>query len=187
MSNHLNRLIIFAAGLVIGAMTAYKYAEKKYEKIAQEEIDSVKEVFSKKKDSEDKKREEPEAEPEEKISLREYADIAWKEGYMDYSNANANSKNEEREVMDKPYIIPPEEFGTLDEYETISLTYYADEVLTDDNDDVMEDTENIIGSDALNRFGEFEEDSVFVRNDVLKCDYEILLDQRAYYDEGKSE
>ena len=28
----------------------------------------------------------------------------------------------------------------------------------------------------------YEDDSVFVRNDVMKCDYEILLDHRNYKD-----
>ena len=37
----------------------------------------------------------------------------------------------------------------------------------------------IVG-DALNHFGEYEDDSVFVRCDERKCDYEILLDQRSF-------
>lgn len=38
----------------------------------------------------------------------------------------------------------------------------------------------LLGIDSLNHFGEYEDDSVFVRNDARKCDYEILLDQRTY-------
>ena len=37
-----------------------------------------------------------------------------------------------------------------------------------------------IGKDSLTHFGEYEDDSVFVRNDRLKADYEILMDQRTY-------
>ena len=44
----------------------------------------------------------------------------------------------------------------------------------------MPDVENTIGIDSLNHFGEYEEDSVFVRNDIKKCDYEILLDESNY-------
>ena len=44
----------------------------------------------------------------------------------------------------------------------------------------MTDVENTIGIDSLNHFGEYEEDSVFVRNDIKKCDYEILLDESIY-------
>lgn len=32
----------------------------------------------------------------------------------------------------------------------------------------------------LNHFGEYEKDSVFVRSDPKRCDYEILRDLRSY-------
>ena len=34
--------------------------------------------------------------------------------------------------------------------------------------------------DALDHFGEYEEDAVFARNDAKRCDYEILKDERTY-------
>lgn len=82
----------------------------------------------------------------------------------------------------KPYVISPEEFSDIWEYDTISLTYYADNVLTDDEDEVMEDIEGTVGADSLERFGEYEDDAVYVRNDRLKCYYEILKDLRNYSD-----
>ena len=42
--------------------------------------------------------------------------------------------------------------------------------------------DNVVGLESLAHFGEYEDDSVFVRNDRLKCDYEILLDQRTCSD-----
>ena len=83
-------------------------------------------------------------------------------------------------TRDQHYIIRPDEFGEYDDYDAISLTYYADHILTDEDDEIVEDIEDKIGFDALSHFGEYEEDSVFVRNDRIKCDYEILLDQRKY-------
>lgn len=38
----------------------------------------------------------------------------------------------------------------------------------------------LLGKIHLKHFGEYEDDSVYVRNDAKKCDYEILLDQRNY-------
>ena len=81
-----------------------------------------------------------------------------------------------------PYIITPDEFGEFDDYETISLTYYADGVLTDDMDEPIEDVDGLVGVDSLSHFGEYEDDSVFVRNDRMKADYEILSDLRNYSD-----
>ena len=84
--------------------------------------------------------------------------------------------------MEKPYVIDPNEFGECD-YSTVSLTYYADDVLTyDEDDEIVVDRDDIVGNDAVNHFGEYEADSVFVRNDARKCDYEILYDQRNYHD-----
>lgn len=87
-----------------------------------------------------------------------------------------------------PYIIRPEEFGEDNDYETVSLTYYDDGVLTDEYDEILEDedVEEQVGKESLKHFGEYEDDSVFVRNDALQTDYEILLDHRKYYDVNPS-
>ena len=69
-----------------------------------------------------------------------------------------------------------------EDYETVSLTYYADGVLTDEFGNVIEDVEGMVGKESLTHFGEYEEDSVFVRNDSLKTDYEILRDTYNYSD-----
>ena len=40
--------VAFFVGAAAGVAASFKYAQKKYEQIAQEEIDSVKEAFSRK-------------------------------------------------------------------------------------------------------------------------------------------
>lgn len=85
----------------------------------------------------------------------------------------------------KPYVISPDEFGEFEDYDTISLTYYADQVLVDDGGDKIEDVDDVVGMESLTRFGEYEDDSVFVRNDRLRCDYEILMDERTYSEAQK--
>ena len=39
--------MIFVVGAAVGSIVTWRYIDKKYEQIAQEEIDSVKEVFAK--------------------------------------------------------------------------------------------------------------------------------------------
>ena len=51
--------------------------------------------------------------------------------------------------------------------------------VSDENGVIIDEPEDIVG-DALNHFGEYEEDSVFVRSDPKRCDYEILRDLRSY-------
>lgn len=188
----LTSTFMFLAGAAVGAGVTWKLLKTKFEKIAQEEIDSVKEVFSKRYGKpeldtdelvcEDERTPEPVVE-DGGPSVRDYAAVLAKNGYTDY----ANTVVEKKEIAavtrnDGPYVISPEEFGSNDDYETISLTYYSDGVVADDMDYRVEDLDEIIGIESLNRFGEYEDDSVFVRNDEMKIDYEILLDQRRYAD-----
>ena len=52
--------------------------------------------------------------------------------------------------------------------------------LTDDGDFPIDDPEEVVGPDALDSFGEWEDDTVYVRNDTLKCYYEICRDNSEY-------
>ncbi len=171
MKHKIAAIFIFAAGAAIGAMTAWRCAKKKYERIAQEEIDSVKAAFSgqQPKTAENM----PDKFPNR---FAEYEETLQTCGYRH----NHKTKEEKETVMTMPYVISPNALGEIESYEIISLTYYADGVLTDDNDDPIDDIEDIVGVDSLKHFGEYEDDSVFVRNDRLKCDFEVLLDQRTY-------
>ena len=196
MNSKLLSFLAFVMGAAAGSLVTWKFVEKKYKQIAQEEIDSVKETYAKmRKDdleakqadleaakaklhpAEPEKVETPEIRPEE---VKKYEDVIVKHNYTSYSN-NINEKG--GDVMtDRPYIISPDEFGDYPDYETISLTYYNDKVLTDEYNEIVDDIDDLIGDDSLNHFGEYEDDSVFVRNDALKVDYEILLDPANYRD-----
>lgn len=79
----------------------------------------------------------------------------------------------------EPYIIAPEEYGEKDDYITKSWTYYSDFVLADEEGEIISDPESIIG-DALAHFGEYEDDSVHVRNDTTECDYEIIKHEKTF-------
>ena len=85
-------------------------------------------------------------------------------------------------MNEKPYVISPDDFGELDGYETSSLTYYADGVLEDDYYVVIEEdaVDDMVGIESLEHFGDYENDTVFVRNEKLKTDFEIQRDLRKY-------
>lgn len=182
MSNKSVFLLSFIMGAAVGSVGTWYCIKKKYEELAQEEIDSVKEVFAKRE--KEFKSEAVTKNSNEKPSIKEYTEILEKQGYINYSEMNTD-KSEEVSAMQatKPYVIPPEQFGDNEDYEQISLTYYADQILADENDEIVEDVEETVGFESLSHFGEYEDDSVFVRNDERKCDYEILLDQGFYSDQ----
>ena len=177
-------IFAFVLGSAAGSAITWKIVKTKYEQIAQEEIDSVKEVFARRLDEYNDGNAPVEDEPElteEEIEKAEYVTII--DNYNNVSNQNEEKGGSATmNVGSAPYVITPEEFDELDEYDTSSLTYYDDGVLTDEYDEIVENIDDIVGIDSLQHFGEYEDDSVFVRNDRLKCDYEILLDHRRYRD-----
>lgn len=185
MSNRSLFSLGFIIGAASGATVAWYLLKDKYETLAQEEIDSVKEVFARREQEmkdETVKRNVAEGIKDSdrtKPDLKEYAEQLKKNGYTRYSDLSAYDEGVS-DKQTKPYVIPPEQFGDDESYDQISLTYYADGVLADENDEVIDDVEETVGIESLNHFGEYEDDSVFVRNDTRKCDYEILLDQRTY-------
>ena len=84
--------------------------------------------------------------------------------------------------MDRaPYVIAPYDFGELDGYNQIELTYYeGDDTLEDDEYNIITDRDELLGPKALTTFGEYEDDAVFVRNERLRTDFQILKDTRTY-------
>lgn len=179
MNKTVTTVMAFAVGAAAGVAATWKFFEEKYARIAQEEIDSVKEVFSKR----DRKEVQPEKtepvveatieNPKELIAINKKVSAI-----IDYSGYS--SSQDEKPEEPKPYVIPPEAFGELEEegYTNVSLTFCSDQVVIDDNNDILEDVNDVIGFESLSHFGEYEDDAVYVRNDKLHCDYEILLDQR---------
>lgn len=160
---------IFIFGAAIGAAAAWKLTKTKYEAIANEEIASVKKAYHISDDSTVKKDE------------TTYSDIIKSEKYT--ANSEPEPKKEIKyEDYPRPYIISPADFSENFEYDTIDITYFADGVLCDENNEPLEDIENTIGEDAVEHIGEFTPDAAYVRNERLKCDYEILRDERNYAD-----
>lgn len=154
--NTLNNIIIFAVGAAVGSVVTWKIMKTRYEQLQDEYFE-----YEETPDSEE-----------------EYDNIIKDEGYETIEN---EEREEEDDMEDKPYVITPEEFGE-GEYETESLIYYDDDVLTYENGKVIDNVDEIVGVGSLYTFGQYEDDSVFVRNDKLKKDFEILADERNYYD-----
>lgn len=167
----MNNAFVFAIGATIGSVVTYLFTRTKYEKLANEDINEMREYYDNLIKKETPVEEDgPEPEQEEKKDIEEYKSMV--KGYSTFSN---KKQEDEQEDVELPYVISPEEFGEFEDYSTISLTYYSNGVLTDDNDEKIDDIEDTVG-DALEHFGEYEDDAVHVRDDRKKVDYEILKD-----------
>lgn len=166
----------FIFGVGVGSVVTWKLINEKYKRIAQEDIDSVKEYYANKQPKNQPKPSESEktisAVGLVKPSLTEMKN---KISELGYTSSADNEKPKEVSRVNTPRVITPDEFGEID-YETITLRYYADGILADDNDDIIYDVDDVIGRESLSHFGEYEDDAVYVRNDEMKVDYEVLLD-----------
>lgn len=189
----MKNLLCFVAGAAIGSVVTWKLIEKKYKDLADEEIESVIETFKNRKPriTKDNVKETVEKvinkykEPKETVG-----DIVTAEGYSIENEEETDEDDDSNYTVDVdtgvevivPYVITPEQFGEYSEYGTKTLTYYADNVLTDeiDNPITSEEMETMIGPDALDHFGEYEDDSVYIRDEMNEMDYEILKSEKKF-------
>lgn len=187
-------LCIFAAGALAGAAVAARAVRDKYQQEAEEEIAEMREYYRElRKENVEKypvQNEEAEAEKEENTK-NEYDEIV--KGYTNYTQylskaaakyfdteTKENKKEEKEERTNyEPFIIDVEEFGEDPTYDTATLTYYKDKVLTNDLDDVID--YSVAGEENLKIFDEHPDcKAIYVRDDIYMVDYEILRDPYQY-------
>lgn len=205
MNKNVFNVILFATGAVIGSLVTWKVVKTKYEEIAQEEIDSVKSEYTqlmmsmKKKLNDSVIRNDDNNDPDDnsddsfdETEMTNYHRIV--DSYRHSDNAEDDSDNDEtqneREGDEKeeddevpyingPYVISDDEFGDRIDFSAQPLDYFADGVLAD-GWGVKLDIDETIGEDALNHFGDYTDDIVYVRNEINEIDYEVTKDPRTY-------
>ena len=184
MNRTLSNVLLFATGAVVGSLVTWRIFKSRYEI-----VDDVEEKID---ETEDESEEEDPEVLESKMNykkppLKDYVKMVETYGYKPKTHMEeveeelANGEQGDEDIYE-PFIIRPEEYGELHAYETLSLNYYADGVLTDDLDNPIEDVESLVPADFADHFGEYDDNAVFVRNDNLECDYEILRDLRKFTD-----
>ena len=187
-------LITFLIGVGAGFAAGAFIATEKYRKQTEEKMDEIKSFYENKykqaKETVTKiktvvqpKKKEPlvEAKAKAEAARRVKPDLA---SYMDYSKQYQTPMNERPHILhnEPPVVIPPDEVGEDLDYDVVSLTYYSCGTLVDGDDlaYTQEEVERSVGLQSLATFGQYEHDSVFVRNDQQKKYFEILLDERTY-------
>ena len=195
------KALYFVFGGAVGAVATWIFTKKYYEKIATEEIESVKEYYKEKKEKTEEEKVDKVSEdavlaydPKEEDSvgipkrpsvetMRRYESLA--ETYksrIPEEEQKSNFDKKEAIAVSKPYVIMPEEVGDLD-HMTSTLYYFQDGVLTDDEMNPLEDPEDLIGDIKVeDHFGEFEDDVVYVRNEDIETYFEICEEERKFSD-----
>lgn len=201
----MKKLLIFLASTAIGAVSGffvgYKIAKKKYLAQADRDIQSVIDAYDEYYGVKTVKEETESTKAEEKPKNDGRSSLIDKDS-IDYDELKNYHKNVEqytkvkKDIPQQPvvqeevnpdgenekiYLITPEEYNNSDcKYSIESLTYYSDGVLADDDFNIISNINEVVGPKALESFGLYEQDVVYVRNDNYETDYEIVLDERSY-------
>lgn len=107
--------------------------------------------------------------------------------FAEHSQDDENFIMEEelqRRTNGKPYVVSYDEFYVNeDDLEQVTLTFYeADDILIDERDTVIPDSDALVGDQNLSRFGHGSKDKnvVYIRNDSLSLLFEVVLNKGNY-------
>jgi hypothetical protein len=196
-------------GIAVGFGVGYSIADRrlrtKYEKIAEQEVAEMREHYNKKLMASENKPsinelvkerysdEEQEAinEVEEAEEVEDKPVDAVASVVQERTTVNvfeADEWNYDRELASRvpgvPYIIHADEFQENEPQHTqVTVTYYQeDDVLADVRDEVVEDQDAAVGLGNLGKwgYGSNDQNVVYVRNEELALDYEIVRDRGSY-------
>ena len=179
-----NTILLFFAGVGVGYGLCYLVLKKRFE----ERLDAQTEAMNQAFDRELRERgfeitaeplNERASTPDAKIFRSEIK----KHNYDSFFKATEEGK-EAPEASEspkeggivEPYIISAQQFATDGILEKVTLTYYINADLVCEEDELVDDPNSIIGYDFMNHFHDDEEGVVYVRNEKLGTDYEVILD-----------
>lgn len=184
--------LAFSAGLAVGVGGTYIYMKQKYEEKLSDQIQEIRKYYQKKRE-----RSKPKKEKDEKFTNRFEEDeerrkdrIAYEVIAKRYQGSDEQCPVDPAELESPPEDEPEEEIFTVTEeemdiynnFEGIDLTYYAeDDILCDEQEQVIEDPEAIIG-DALTKFGVKSgyPNTVYVINKRVRAIFEVLMVEGSY-------
>lgn len=199
----MKKVIFLLLGVGIGGAIATYICKRKFEAELEKEIDSVKEAFGRrykpvKKDNGDtSKHPAPGVKDDKVVNAKEvYKETMQKIGYDTYSSDKKPQTEETEEPeIDEPYpgsdlkakptVITPDEFEETNIHFDKNTFYYykGDKTMVDDTGmEIDDDLTAAVGTDFLNHVGEYEENTVYIRNARLQADYQIIVEEDAYHD-----
>lgn len=167
--------LYFVVGFVAGCVSGYLATKSYFDKVAREEEE---ERRNEKKEKERKQKEEEEKTLDE---MSEKAEKARKEYFGEAFREEEEWPGKEYNSMEGPHVISPEELDELAGYDLIYLTWYEQEGILVRNEvdinngeeEMITDIAATVGEDSLERFGEFEENTIYVKDDSYRVVYSI--------------
>lgn len=178
-------ILIFGAGLGIGAFSSWYFIKKKYEKLARNEISEMRAFYKKKQEElSQKNKTKP---PIEEVSLKQVYTENPEIRNVDIKRLNQiaeENKYKEEEVPDTVgdsiLMIDDGEFASYNGYEKVNLVLYSDDVLADEVSDDIHLIEDTIGNEAAEILKNERPEAIYIRNEETRTEYEVTWDNRTY-------
>ena len=163
----------FGAGFLV--------AKKKYDDLNDTQIEEIKKFYEEKYNK-------PQEEPQIKVTVSSVNDFnKWTSGHyggpaeMHVVDTKKIDEAVATNYQNMIHIISPMEFGEDETYDTVGLTYYFDGTLArDDDDEVVEDIDDVIGINSLKYLGDYAEGVLYIKNDITNTYYEITESETLY-------
>ena len=201
------KLLIFFGGVAAGSVATYLYMKDKTEERIAEEVDDVRRTYAKisvetAANDDETPQMRAARNAKRKADMITSSNIIEKQMYNlftkplkdidDDSEEDAEEEDAYAELVntqapneglaDAPYTISQFEFINGEPYyDKTTLNYYDDDILEEElTEGIIEDIDAVVGRESLTKFGEFEDDVVFVRNEKLCTDYEIIHQHRNF-------
>ena len=201
--NYIVAIVSFLVGAVGGGLGVYIGKMNKYNRDFQKKLKQMEEYYEKNKKKEKSETKTDKETPKITISERknmmdEARKIAAEEGYKrHYSKIMLDEDNDvvieedDTPIPDDvtslaPYIIEPSQFGDQEMFEMETWSLYDDGIVTNEEDSVVpkDSIEDYIPAEAIDQLRASDlDDSIFVRNESRKTDYQIIKVVGRYADE----
>lgn len=91
------------------------------------------------------------------------------------------------DAIDIPYLINAKEFNSLNNYNKLTFTKFADSIYTDEYGDEIDDAELYLSGKIMDYIEGSEKTEFYVRNDARSIDIEIVTEDRNFYNDSEDE
>ena len=181
-------IFAFVSGVAIGSVATYFVMRRWADEYVNNEVAAFKEDWNRAHPDEHKvektvdkpaKETAPIPANEDVSSIMSYAKTIKESNYAPVEYSNAFQKAPEKKPDETPYAISEDEYGAYYDYEKVTLVFYEDGILADEDNEIVY-AANTVGEDFESYFTASEADTIYIRNDSRKCDYMIYRDYRTF-------
>lgn len=178
-------ILLFVGAFGLGFGTCYLALRARFDRLVDEQIDAINQAFDREMGELgfEVSKEAPAKTTDNKIFKTEIKKHNYDQFFTPKSNeseGDAEAGLEEESPKEGgfvgPYIIDAAQFASDRSLDKITLTYYVNADLVCEEEEEIDDVEAAIGTDFKNHFHDDEEGVVYVRNEKLGVDYEVILD-----------